>query len=508
MARKGIPQIKIPIRPNELTIKAIEPYLGDIVEKFKDNALKIRHDYDEYCLDHKILSKVRPHEDTEVNNMVLIPDLRAMIDWKTGYIFGNPIKYAQSKSRNTDDINYLNKYVRSSCKRSVDKEVGTWAFATGVGYYFIEPKSIDFDIETESPFEIYCRESDTCVKIYSSYGGHKPLFDLLYTQIKRIKEGGLPEQIETFDIYLPDKLYTYESSAFSYNLKRVREQNRGLYRQLPLVEKRFNPDGIGMVAMGESMQNSVDKLLSNGLDNIEDIVNEIYVYKNVNLGETVEEQKNNHIAMKKNGAVVLKSVSQDLPADLTTISTKLSLSEVVQLFSIVNSIFHSTLGVPMEMSDTNSGGTTKQGSEVANGYDNAYNRALDDINTFIKADTELLDRIMWICKNTPESKLDNLATSEVEIMYSINLTDNIQTKAQAFGTFMQYMPPDMALRVCRLSNDPETDGKAIEEYMQKKAQTQVQEQQEANTETIDVEEETSDISAEKHSNTTNNGEVV
>lgn len=488
MARKGIPQIKIPIREDELTIEAIEPYFSDILQNFKNNAIKIRHDYNAYCLDHNILSKVRPHNDTDVNNIVLIPDLRAMIDWKTGYIFGNPIKYAQSKSRNTDDINYLNKYVRSSCKRSVDKEVGTWAFATGVGYYFIEPKSTDFDIETESPFEIYCRDSDTCVKVYSSYGGNKALFDLLYTKVKRINKDGLSEYIETVDVYLPDKLYTYENPTYNnLNLERVREQNRGLYRQLPLVEKRFNPDGIGMVAMGESMQNAVDKLLSNGLDNIEDIVNEIYVYKNVDLGETPEEQKEKHTAMKKNGAVVLNSVSQDLPADLDTISTKLSLSEVVELFSIVNSIFHSTLGVPMEMSDTNSGGTTKQGSEVANGYDNAYNRALDDINTFIKADTELLDRIMWICKNTPDSKLDNLATSEIEIMYSINLTDNIQTKAQAFGTFIQYMPPDMALRICRLSNDPETDGKAIEDYMRSKTQ----EQQQANTETIDVVEQSS-----------------
>lgn len=499
MARRGIEQIKIPIRPDELTIEAVEPYLSEIFQQFKANILSIRSDYNEYCLDHKILLKVRPHDDTEVNNIVLIPDLRAMVDWKTGYIFGNPIKYAQSKSRNTDDINYLNKYVRSSCKRSIDKEVGTWAFATGVGYYFIEPKSAYFDIETESPFEIYCRESDTCAKIYSSYGGNKPLFDLLYTKIQRINKNGIKELIDIIDLYFPDKLYTYENPTFNnINFNRVKEQDRGLYRYLPLVEKRFNPDGIGMVAMGESMQNAADNLLSNGLDNIEDVVNEIYVYKNVNLGETPEEQKNNHTAMKKNGAVVLKSVSQDLPADLTTISTKLNLSEVVEVFSIINSIFHSTLGVPMEMSGTNSGGTTKQGSEVANGYDNAYNRALDDINTFIKADTELLERIIWICKNTPGSKLDDIAASEIEIMYSINLTDNIQTKSQAFGTFMQYMPPDMALRICRLSNDPETDGKAIEEYMKNKTESQpvtqtdtvVEEQNQTVTETVT---ETTDI---------------
>jgi hypothetical protein len=148
---------------------------------------------------------------------------------------------------------------------------------------------------------------------------------------------------------------------------------------------------------------------------------------------------------------------------VTTLSTKLSLSEVRELFAIINEKFHSTLGVPLATSGTNSGGTTKQGSEVANGYDNAYNRALDDINTFIVADTELLKKILWICKNTAGNKVDNLSSSEIEIKYSLNLTDNMLTKSQSYGTFIQTMPPSMALRLTRLSNDPEAEGKLIEE---------------------------------------------
>lgn len=489
MARKGIKQIKIPIKPQDLTIEAVEPYLQSIFTTFQTNAQIIRDDYDKYCLNHQILGKERPYDDTDVNNIVVIPDLKAMIDWKTGYVFGNGIKYAQSKSGNTDDINYLNKYTRISCKRSVDKEVATWVYATGVGYYFIEPKSEDFDIETEAPFELYCRDSDTCAKVYSSYGKNKALFDILVTKIKRINAGGASQDFYVIDIYFPDILYTYKSSTINVNFARQTEQSRGLYRKLPLVEKRLNADRIGIVAMGESMQNAVDMLISNGLDNVQDIVNEIYVYKNVNLGDTAEECAQKHKAMKKNGAIVLPSTSKDFPADLDTISPKLSLSEVRELYSVVNSVFHSTIGVPMEMSETNSGGTTKQGSEVANGYDNAYNRALDDINSFYQADVELLDKLMWICKETVGNKIDELSTSEVEITYCINLTDNIQTKAQAFGTFIQYMPPDMALRICRISNDPETDGKRIEEYMRQKAEQEAK--QNKTTETIDVKEQTS-----------------
>lgn len=471
--KKGIPQIKIPIRQSELTIEAVEPYLNSIFAQFSKNSVAIAKDYDTYCLNHPILEKVRPHDDTDVNNVVLVPDLKAMVDWKTGYCFGNPIKYAQSKTIETDDINYINKYTRSVCQRAIDKEVGKWAYATGVGYYFIEPRSDNFDVEIEAPYVVYHKRSDTCAKIYSSFGKNDPLFDIVYTTYKQIV-GGLNKTVKVLDIYFTDNLYTYQKEVGGLWV-RHKTQSRGISKPLPLVEKRFNTDGIGIVAMGETLQNSVDKLLSNGLDNVEDIVNEIFVYKNVNIGKTPEEQTQNHQRMKRSGAVVLNGGSKDAPADLDTISTKLSLSEVRELFALIDAKFHSSLGVPMEMSNTNSGGTTKSGSEVANGYDNAYNRALDDINTFITADTELLNKIMWICKNTSGNKINNLEASDIEIKYSLNLTDNILTKTQSYVNLVQSgVPHAIALRLCKLSNDPEAEGKIIEEYAQQKAKLAVQ----------------------------------
>ena len=468
--RKGITKIKIPIRPSELTIEAVEPYIDSIFAQFTKNAEQIRKDYDVYCLDHPILTKVRAHNDTDINNIVLVPDLKAMVDWKTGYTYGNPIKYAQSKTNETDDINYLNKYVRSACQRAIDKEVGKWAFATGVGYYFIEPKSDKFDIEKEAPYVIYHEESDTCAKVYSAFNGNQPLFDFIYTSYEVINKDKLKETVRILDIYFPQTLYTYKKEV-GKGWARIDTQDRGIAKPLPLVEKRFNTDGIGIVAMGYTLQDAVDRLLSNGLDNVEDIVNEIFVYKNVNLGQTPEEQANNHRKMKKSGALVLNGGSKDMPPDVDTISTKLSLSEVRELFAIIDAKFHSSIGVPMEMSNTNSGGTTKSGSEVANGYDNAYNRALDDINTMIVADTELLSKIMWICNNSKGNKINNLAPSEIEIKYSVNLTDNILTKTQSYVNLVQVgVPHAIALRLCKLSNDPEAEGKIIEEYVEKKAQ--------------------------------------
>ena len=469
MSKKGISQIKIPVKQKDLDENVFESYLPYIFNKFVENSTKIELDYNKYCLDHKILTKTRAHDDSDINNQVLIPDLKAMVDWKTGYVCGNPIKYAQSKSASTDDITMLNKYIRNVCKRAVDKEVAKWSYATGVGYYFIEPKSEDFDINNEAPFEVFCREAHTCTKVYSAFNGNKPLADILYTTYEKVLEEGKNVEISVLDVYFPNKLITYEKGEFGSKWKKVNEQERGLYKFLPLVEKRWNTDGIGIVAMGESMQNALDQIMSDSLDNVSDVVNEVWVYYNILLGETAEEQAEAHRNAKKGGAIQAIANNKELQPKVETISTKLSLAEVQSLFLTINEKFHSSIGVPMEMSNTNSGGTTKQGSEVANGYDNAYNRALDDINTFLIADTQLLERIMWICQNTPNNKIDNLSSGDIEIKYSLNLTDNILTKTQAYVYLIQSnVPPAMALRLCRLSNDAEAEGKIIEEYQKNK----------------------------------------
>ena len=463
MGAKGISQIKIPIKANELTIEAVEPYLEEIFNQFSANAKQIRDDYDVFCLNQSILGKTRTHEDTNVNNIVCIPNIRSAVEWRVGYISGNPINYAQTQTNETDDLKVLNRYCRAADKATVDSDVITWAEATGVGYYFIEPKSNKVDLVDEAPFELYMVEADKCTKVYSSFNGNKPLFDMLYTTYTEIDKDKNKTKVEVLDIYFPSALYTYKKSeSYTWTLD-GKPKSRGMAKPLPLVEKRPNRDGIGAVAMGQDMADTMDMLISSGLDNVQEIVDEFFIYYNVDLGDTPEKRAAAHREARKSGAIQLKGSNPDLPPKVDTITPKLSLNEVRELYNAVNTVFHATLGVPMETSGTNSGGTTKSGSEVANGYDNAYNRALKTKNSYIRADRELLSKIMWISKNTIGNTIDNLSASEIEGKYNYNLTDNILTKSQAFGTYIQFMPPSMALRYCRMSNDPEVEGKQIEE---------------------------------------------
>lgn len=482
MTNRRIEQIKIPVKQEDLNIKNILLYIDDVLAKFKANSKIIRENYDRYCLDQPILKKTRQYEDEPVNNIVVIPNMRSVIEWVVGYTIGNPIKYAQTKDNQTNDIEILNKHFRSARKFKIDEEWVEWALVSGVGYTFIQPRIGAFDVKDISPFEIYSIDADRCTKVYSSYLGNKPLFDLIYNQYEILDEHKNKQKKEVLDIYTKTEKFTLTKNNgygdWSYTV-----ESRGLYQYLPLTEKRRCKDGIGLVEIGKDLADTMDMLISSGLDDIQEVVNQFFVYSNVSLGDSPDEQARNHRTARKNGVAVLNGGNKDMPPNIRTIKPELNLEEVRYLYSLVNEVFHAVCGAPMETSNTNSGGTTKQGSEVANGYDNAYTRFLKNSNYFLDADYELLEKAMWIERNKTGSGIETIGAYDVNVKYQPNLTDNILTKSQSYGTFIQTMPPAMALRYTRLSSDPEAEGKAIENCS-------AYQQASKKGETIDIVEET------------------
>lgn len=475
----GITKIKIPIKKDELTIENVKPYLSDIYSTFCSNSNKIRKYYNMYQNEHDIVNKVRKYEDNaSINNKVATPHLWSMVNFKSGYALGNPKEYAQTEENQTDDIKYLNKYAKSVNLRTIDKNVITWVYATGIGYYFIEPKTEDVDLESEAPFNVYVRDADTCTKVYSSYNGEDQLFDMLFTSYKKIDQGK-EKDIILVSIYLPDSYYEFEadnSIPGTLNFKEVSKKRhpRKVYKRLPLVEKFANESRIGLCEIGETLQNAIDDIYSNEVDNVEDLVNEMLILRNCILGNTPEEKADNLKAARENGVLEIVDPSDNREADVKTISTKLDYTDILSLLDSLKNELYSTCGVPIAVSDTSNGGNKQGALQLGNGWENSYDRLLDDINSFLIADYELLDKILFICKKTPRSKLNELNSNEIEIKYNPNMTDNIVSKAQALQIFDNCnIPPEIYIPWVRISNDAVTTARLIREYRESQAKVQL-----------------------------------
>lgn len=462
----GIKKIKIPVLPENLSIDAVKPYLQQILTTFQENKRNVQKWWKTFENQHNILTKTRRYDDdSDINNIVSTPYLYEMVTFKTGYAFGNPKEYAQSQDSQTDSLKYLNRYSKDANERAIDKNVATYNYATGAGYYFIEPRSGNFDPEYESPYVIYDKKPDTCVKVYSSYNGEAELFDVLVTELETVENGA--SKTETImSLYFPDMYYEFKTFGEGVQFDEIIENRkpRAVYKMLPLVEKFANEDRIGIVEIGSSLQDAIDKLHSDQLDNVEDLVNELLVFMNTVLGKDQDEEADFLRNAKKNGVIVLNDKNPDIKADVKTITQKLDYNGIITIINNMKRDLFDSCGVPIPSSDTSNG--AKSGAvEKGNGYDNAYNRILDDYNSFIKADMEVLKRKLFICKNFSNSKVNDLFASEIDIKYNPNMTDNMLTKSQSYVNFVEHgVPPVLAIQWCRISNDAITPAKQIEAY--------------------------------------------
>ena len=469
----GVKKIKIPIRKDELTLKSVEPYLEYVLDTFRVNATKIRKDYDEYLGKHNVLTKVRPYDTDLINHRVVEPHLYAMVDFKCGYALGNPKEYAQREGLEGDDIIYLNKYWRDADGRTIDNDVAKWVYSTGLGYYFIQPKSKVIDPENKAPFDLFCQDADTCAKVYSSYIGEEALFDIICTKVTKIVDGKKDEHT-VMSVYLPNIYAEYRYEEISRRFTLIRTEDRLYYQMLPLVEKYYNNDRLGMVEIGRSLQDAIDGLASSSLDNIDDVVNLLYVFVNVSLGATPEEKAENFRALKANGVVELLPSNPQFPADLKTLAVNLNHADVNTVYKQLKSALYDCLGVPLQTASVGSGNNAA--AEAGAGWANAYTVMLKDINSLIKGDIDLLEHILWICKETAGSKLKTLASSDIEVKYNINRSENLLIKAQAWDYF-QDVPPALRAKWVGITNEPDAAGKAIAEY---KAELLAQEQKQIN----------------------------
>ena len=478
----GVKRIKIPIKADELTLDSIKPYLQYILTEFEANSRKIRDNYDIYLGKHDVLTKVRPYDSDLINHRVVEPHLYAMVNFKCGYALGNPKEYAQREGIDSDDIIYLNKYWKDVKGRSIDDNVAKWIYASGVGYYFIQPKRKLIDIDNKAPFDVFCQPADTCAKIYSSYIGEEPLFDLIRTKISKI-ENGKSTDYTIMSLYLPNIYAEFRCDSLVNNqFTLIKTESRPIYQMLPLIEKYANSDRLGIVEIGKSLQDAIDSLASSSLDNIDDVVNLLYIFINVSLGATPEEKAENFKWIKQNGVAELLPTNPQFPADLKTLAINLNHKDVNTVYTQLKEALYDCCGVPLQTASVGSGNNAA--AEAGAGWSNAYTVMLKEVNSLLEGDIDLLEHILFICKNSQGSKVNELSASDIDIKYNINRSENLLVKAQAWDYF-QDVPASLRAKWVGITNEPDAAGKAIEEY---KKQLLAEQNQNTNPQPINIQE--------------------
>lgn len=434
---------------NEMNEKTISKILTEKFAIHEKNAQEIDYLYNYYKGKQPILEKTKTVREN-INNIVLENNALFAVEFKKGYVFGEPIQYVQRGDTANNEVLILNSYMTAENKYVKDWELAEWLYICGVAPRLI----ISEEDNEESPFSIYNLDPRTSFVVYENGLGNKKLFGCTYVE----KDDGSKKGT----IFTKNKQYVFSGDIgkFSVKLATTEKNPAGihLFKSVPIFEYTLNKSRMGIVEIGISMFDALNNISSNDVDGLEQCVQSLVVFVNNDVdAETFKE-------LMDLGAVKVKSENPSMPADVKLLINDLSHDETKVIYDRIYNNMLTILGIPAK-NDKASGGDTGQARLLGEGWTMADERAKQDELSFKKTAKEELKLILDICKIAPASGIEKLTLKDVDIKFTRNKSDNLLVKAQSLLNLKQAeIAPDIAMTVCGLFSDPNETYYKSKEY--------------------------------------------
>lgn len=467
----GRKKIIIPITFKEFyedPTKYIKAFISKCLTINKENVAEYMELNQVYTGMQDIFNKVRLDGSSENNNQVVVNHTFRQVEFKKGFMVGNPIEYSQANSIKdiNNDLSYLNKYLRDSNKASKDIDKYEDLYIAGVANQFIIPKTENFNAEDEAPFELMNIDFGNGFVVFSGDAACKPLFNVLITEKANVDASDRVKKEIVYDIFYIKQ--SDEGYCYNFVMKRINnryeildnKEEKQPYKYLPLVEYALNKSRMGIVELVLAIQNCLNAVQSNQLDDIVEFVNAYLVYENQDIDKKFKETFDE---FKKKRVLAIKSTNPQLPAKVSLLKQSLNHTDINSFFELLKSEMYDIVACPQASGNVTSGGDTGAARLLGNGWETAQNQAQVDTTYIKQFEYELLKKIIITCKifKTPIKKI---AASDIEIKYSINMSNNLLVKTQSLKyLYDMNMPKQEALTMTGLTSDSYGIGNKWEE---------------------------------------------
>lgn len=488
MLNKGRKRIYSSYEPDELDEIAVARILADAIPVHLNNAADIDylHNYTKGI--QPVLERekdVRP----EINNKIVENHAYEIVEFKTGYCFGSPITYvsrsdiedsdkkpAQTatadnsssvdskprKRKGEDKVNRLNTLCLNDDKPNTDRELADWIFECGVGYKATFPLSASAMRRKEKsapPFHTSVLDPRNTFCVYSTNMEHSKLLSCSYHRKHGI---GLTDTVEII-AYTDDNIYT---ASLPYSMPvadgsdeatswldivvtgttqfKVERNPIGIN---PIVEYDGNTARLGSFEPVIELLDALNETASNRVDGVEQFVQSFIKFINCDIDEDTFK------AMKELGAIKVQSNGQ-YTADVDIITSELNQDQTQTLVEDMYNKVLAIAGVPDRRASA--GGNTGQALIIGQGWTNAESRALSFEKMFFKSERETILVTLKILQGYPQFKVTGLETSDIDIKFTRNRTDNLLNKSQVLLNLLQAgVHPLGAISLSDITSDPE-----------------------------------------------------
>lgn len=404
----------------------------DVLEKamniHKKNSNEIDYLYQYYKGNQPILQRVKTIR-PEINNKVVENHALEIVDFKKGYVFGEPVQYVRRGESDgvSEKITQLNEFMFAEDKAARDKELAEWFYICGTSYRMILPD----EIIDESPFEIDTLDPRYAFVVYNNGFGKKPLMGVKY--------------IKTDDGKILYSIYT-TTTYFEVEDDVVTKEEAHVLGDIPIIEYPANSARLGSFEVVLSLLDALNNTASNRMDGIEQFIQAFMKFVNCDIDE---EQ---FLALKEMGAIKIKGEPGN-PADVDIVSKELNQTQVQVTKEDIYQMILIICGMPDRNGANRTTGDTGQAVILRDGWSAAESRARDSELVFKCSEKQFLRLVLRIIKDT--HGLD-LKLSEIDIKFTRNKTDNLLVKTQGLQNQLEAgIHPQIAIAHSGLYSDPE-----------------------------------------------------
>lgn len=320
---------------NELTIPKI---INGAMNRHEQNRREIEYLEKYFTGDQPILKRIKQIR-PDVNNKIVINNAYSIVRNANGYFLGEPIKYASKDAECRDEVEILNNMMDGIDKACGDTQLGEWQSICGTAYRLIcvgdEALSDDKEV---APFEIPVLNPKYTSVIYSTEAGNKPLLAFTYSDILDTNSNAIGT---TYTVYDKHYQYVFKTKGVNTQIK-MSDLQEGypklhLLDEIPIIEYPNNQWRLGDFETVLTILDGLNKLQSDRINSVEQLVNSILVFVNCELKEASENQdgKSDLEKLKEQLAISITS-KQNQQADIKFVNSEVNQDEAETLATDVD----------------------------------------------------------------------------------------------------------------------------------------------------------------------------
>lgn len=493
------------------------------------NAREIRYLQRYYLGDHpEILSRekrVRP----DVDNKIVVDYAYSTTRDIVGYFLGKSVRYVQRGSSVSKDemccddntttvgdsvdaddfkrkqVETLNHILDIENKAQVDIEVATDCSIDGVGYRGVFPDTVARNgthlslnrLNPETTFVVWS-SGNVCVPMYAvSYWENNPPLD------------SSADKKTFISVYTQRNQYLFETSynldpstmAFIGTPTLIEKKDIDFGGYLPIVEYRNNGYAIGDWEMALSIMDGIDAVASDGVNDIQQFVENILVAIGMEFDEQTQSTLNNV------GVLNIPKIPQGMPFApvLEYISPQLDPNSGIAMREFLEATFRVIVGVPDRKTRGGGGGDTGDAVYMRDGWQDIDLVAANKEASFIKSEREALGAALHILVVNGELE-QGILPSDVEIKFNRNKTANLQSKVQVLQTLWNLLDPSDAMEISDLTTNPQDVIIRAEKYSEKRLERQLDEQKRVSEVAAQFDTKNTDVNTGSQKKSSNNSQ--